>query len=239
MTATPKTLISYIRVSTAQQGRSGLGLEGQRAAIARFAVAQGLTIVAEFVEIETGKGADALDRRPQLAAALAKARQHGKTCQIAVAKLDRLSRDVHFISGLMAHGVAFIVADMPDADAFQLHLFAALAEKDRKVISERTKVALAAAKARGVQLGNPRILEIQAKGSAAGVAKGAAVNRAKADEHAAAILPLIRTLQAEGLGLRKIAAELSARGVASARGGKWGSTQIADILRRAARLTAA
>src|SRR6201994_3574410 len=131
-----RQLVSYIRVSTSQQGRSGLGIEAQRATLARFAETEGFEIIAEMVEIETGKGSDALDRRPQLAAALATARRH--RCSVAVAKLDRLSRDVHFISGLMAHRVPFLVAELgSDVDPFVLHLFAALAEKERALISTR------------------------------------------------------------------------------------------------------
>ena len=149
-----RRIISYIRVSTQKQGRSGLGLEAQRAANAQFASREGFAIAAEFTEVETGKGADALDRRPQLAAALADARR--RKCPIVVAKLDRLSRDVAFISGLMARKVPFIVAELgADVDPFMLHIYAALAEKERRNISIRTKQALAAAKARGVRLGNP------------------------------------------------------------------------------------
>ena len=145
--------IAYYRVSTARQGRSGLGIEAQRAAVARFAEAEGFTLIAEFTEVETGKGADALDRRPQLAAALA-AGKTGK-CPVIVAKLDRLSRDVAFIAGLMAQRVPFIVAELgADADPFMLHLYAALAEKERRLISERTRSALAARKAQGARLGN-------------------------------------------------------------------------------------
>src|SRR5271169_2843826 len=141
---------------TSQQGRSGLGIEAQRNALERFATSEGLELVRVFVEVETGKGADALDRRPQLAAALNEARRQRGS--VAVAKLDRLSRDVHFISGLMAHRVPFVVADLgPDVDPFLLHLYAALAEKERALISKRTKDALAAAKARGQVLGNPRL----------------------------------------------------------------------------------
>src|ERR1700680_1196063 len=151
-----KPVVAYIRVSTSQQGRSGLGIEAQREALARFAKEAGYEIAAEFVEIETGKGSDALDRRPQLAAALAKART--LRCPVAVAKLDRLSRDVHFISGLMAHRVPFLVAELgPDVDPFMIHIYAALAEKERALISQRTLAALKAAKARGGRLGNPRI----------------------------------------------------------------------------------
>ena len=142
--------IAYYRVSTARQGRSGLGIEAQREAVARFAAAEDFELIAEFVEVETGKGSDALDRRPQLAAALATGRQ--KKCPVIVAKLDRLSRDVAFISGLMAQRVPFIVAELGrDADPFMLHLYAALAEKERRLISERTRAALAARKAQGRQ----------------------------------------------------------------------------------------
>jgi DNA invertase Pin-like site-specific DNA recombinase len=126
--------VAYYRVSTQRQGRSGLGIEAQRAAVARFAEAEGMIILQEFTEIETGKGADALDRRPQLNAALALARQ--TKCPVVVAKLDRLSRDVAFIAGLMVQRVPFIVAELgADADPFMLHLYAALAEKERRLIS--------------------------------------------------------------------------------------------------------
>ena len=125
-----ESAIAYLRVSTQRQQRSGLGIEAQRATIARFAETEGLTITGEYVEAETGKGADALDRRPQLAAALAAART--AKCAVVVSKLDRLSRDVAFVSGLMAQRVPFIVAELGrDADPFMLHLYAALAEKER------------------------------------------------------------------------------------------------------------
>jgi len=147
--------IAYYPVSTARQGRSGPGIEAQRAAVLRFAEMEGINLVGERTEIETGKGADALERRPELAAALAEARK--ARCPVLVAKLDRLSRDVHFISGLMAHRVPFIVAEQgADADPFMLRLYAALAEKERGLISARTRVALAVKKAQGVKLGNPR-----------------------------------------------------------------------------------
>ena len=147
--------IAYYRVSTARQGRSGLGIEAQREAVTRFAAAEEFDLIGEFVEVETGKGSDALDRRPQLAAALATGRK--QKCPVIVAKLDRLSRDVAFISGLMAQRVPFIVAELGrDADPFMLHLYAALAEKERRLISERTRAALAARKAQGAKLGNRR-----------------------------------------------------------------------------------
>jgi DNA invertase Pin-like site-specific DNA recombinase len=217
-------IVSYLRVSTSGQGKSGLGLEAQRAAVARFAADEGCEIVAEYVEIESGKGADALSRRPSLAAALADARR--LRCSVVVAKLDRLSRDVHFISGLMAHRVPFIVAELgASADPFLLHLYAALAEKERAMISTRTKVALAEAKAKGTKLGNPRIEAARVKGTAS--------VKAEADRFAANVLPIIAPLKAEGLPLRKIADALNQRGVATARGGRWAATQVADVLRRA------
>src|SRR5215208_1559381 len=142
--------IAYYRVSTKRQQRSGLGLDAQRAAVARFAEAEGMNILGEYVEVETGKGADALDRRPQLAAVLLAAKK--AKCSVLVSKLDRLSRDVAFISGLMAQRVPFIVAELGrDADPFMLHLYAALAEKERRLISERTRAASAAKKANGAQ----------------------------------------------------------------------------------------
>src|SRR5206468_724063 len=145
--------VAYYRVSTKQQHRSGLGIEAQRIAVARFAEAEGLKILTEYVEVETGKGADALDRRPQLAGALSAARS--ARCSVVVSKLDRLSRDVAFVAGLMAQRVPFIVAELGrDADPFMMHLYAALAEKERRLISERTKAALAAKKAAGAALGN-------------------------------------------------------------------------------------
>src|SRR3954453_14274469 len=147
-----KPAVAYIRVSTARQGRSGLGLEAQQAAIQRFCETEGFEIIAERIEVETGKGADALDRRPELAAALAEAKR--RKCPVLVAKLDRLSRDVAFIAGLMSQRVPFIVAELgADADPFMLHIYAALAEKERRLISARTKAALQAAKARGKRLG--------------------------------------------------------------------------------------
>jgi DNA invertase Pin-like site-specific DNA recombinase len=145
-------LVAYYRVSTAGQGRSGLGLEAQRAAVKAFARAENFEIVAEFTEVETGKGADALDRRPQLKAALKAAKK--ARCEVAVAKLDRLSRDVAFIAGLMAQRVPFIVCALGrNVDPFTLHIYAALAEQERRMISQRTIAGLEAAKARGKKLG--------------------------------------------------------------------------------------
>ncbi len=147
-------VVAYHRVSTERQGRSGLGLEAQRERCTAFVAQNGMEIVESFVEIETGKGSDALDRRPQLATALGAARR--LRCQVLVAKLDRLSRDVHFIAGLMVQRVPFLVAELgTDVDPFMLHIYAALAEKERRMISERTRAALQARKKQGAKLGNP------------------------------------------------------------------------------------
>ena len=187
-------LVAYYRVSTQKQGRSGLGLEAQRAAVATFAKAEGFKIVTAFTEIETGKGSDALDKRPQLNAALAAAKQ--ADCPVAVAKLDRLSRDVAFIAGLMAQKVPFIACELGvDTDPFMLHLFAALAEKERRMISQRTKEALQAAKARGVVLGNQ---------------KQADAMKAAARARAADLEPFLRAHA--DLSDRAVAAELAKQG---------------------------
>jgi DNA invertase Pin-like site-specific DNA recombinase len=220
-----RRLVGYVRVSTSQQGRSGLGIEAQQEALARFAVAEGFELVRTFIEVETGKGADALDRRPELAAALSEARR--LRCSVAVAKLDRLSRDVHFISGLMAHRVPFVVAELgTDVDPFILHLFAALAEKERALISTRTKAALAAAKARGVILGGPKLAQAR-KTAIASV-------RAAADHHAANVLPVIRDIQRSGAtSLHAIADALNARGITTPRGGAWYAKSVSNVLARA------
>jgi len=219
-------VVSYLRVSTSRQGRSGLGIDSQRETVARFVSANGLTLTGECVEIETGKGADALDRRPVLAAALTQARK--ARASILVAKLDRLSRDVAFIAGLMAQRVPFIVADLGmDADPFMLHIYAALAQKERAMIGERTRLALAAAKARGVVLGNrTNLAEAQAK--------GAATNRATFDAFAFAVSPTIREIQAGGTrSARAIALCLSARGIRTLSDGPWNGRMVRSILRRA------
>ena len=222
-----RQIISYIRVSTGKQGKSGLGIEAQREAIARFAAAEGREVLAEFVEVETGKGADALDdRRPKLAEALAKARK--AKAPVVVAKLCRLSRDVAFISGLMDKRVPFIVTELgADADPFMLHLYAALAQKERALIAERTKAALAQKKAQGAVLGNRTNLpDAQAKGVAA--------NREAADAFAANVLPIVRQIQAAGATtFRAIAEALNDRGVRTARGGAWHDSTVRNLLVRA------
>jgi DNA invertase Pin-like site-specific DNA recombinase len=210
-----KPAIAYTRVSTTQQGRSGLGLEAQQAALARFAEAEGFDLVETFQEVETGKGSDALDKRPQLAAALALAKQH--QAPIIVAKLDRLSRDVHYISGLMAQRVPFIVAELgADTDPFLLHIYAALAEKERRLISQRTRDALAAKKAQGVKLG----------GLNAGVIRARDAAKARAE----ALRPILAELST--MSARAIAAELNRRGVPTPNGRPWHATTVIRVQRR-------
>ena len=233
MSATVRHFVAYMRVSTEGQGRSGLGLEGQREAITRFCEGEGIRVAAAYVEVETGKGADALERRPQLRAALAHAKRLG--CSVVVAKLDRLSRDVAFISGLMAQRVPFVVCELgPNVDPFLLHIYAALAEKERSLISTRTKAALAAAKARGVKLGGDRGYR---PASAPDASLGGAAVREQADQRAnglMATLEDVRTALGADASLQGIARELNARGVETARGGTWTATAVKRVLARAA-----
>jgi DNA invertase Pin-like site-specific DNA recombinase len=217
--------VAYYRVSTKQQHRSGLGIEAQRAAVTRFAEAEGTTIIGEYVEAETGKGDDALERRPRLAAALAAARL--AKCPVLVSKLDRLSRDVAFISGLMAQRVPFIVAELGrDADPFMLHLYAALAEKERRLISDRTKAALAVRKANGGQLGNPRNLAEAGR-------LGRSVQTIVADEFTANVLPVIDALRNGGAHtLEAISCGLNRQGIRTARGKRWHASSVMNLLAR-------
>jgi DNA invertase Pin-like site-specific DNA recombinase len=210
-----RPIIAYVRVSTQKQCTTGLGLEAQRQAIRRFAEAEGRRVVETFTEIETGKGADALDRRPQLAAAIKAARK--VKCPVVVSKLDRLSRDVHFISGLMRERVPFIVTELgADTDPFMLHIYAALAEKERRLISERTKASLAAAKARGVKLGG------------ANMQSELAANEAR--ERAKQLRPLFGELA--DLSARKIADELNRRGIDTPNGKKWHAATVIRVRER-------
>ena len=222
-----RNAVGYVRVSTQKQGRSGLGLDAQREAISRFAEAEGFAIVEWFTEVETGKGSDALDRRPVLASALSKARK--LKAPVLVSKLDRLSRDVAFIAGLMASRVPFVVTELgADADPFMLHVYAALAEKERALISTRTRDPLQAKKAAGVKLGNPTNLDEAGK-------LGCAAQARTADGFAANVLPLVRSIKASGVtSLRAIADTLNARGVKTARGGEWAAMTVSRVLERTA-----
>lgn len=225
-------IVTYLRVSSASQGRSGLGLEAQREAITSFAQAEGLEVAGEYVEVESAKGHDALDRRPQLAAAMDHASLLG--CPVAVAKLDRLSRDVAFISGLMARRVPFLVAELgADTDPFLLHLYAALAEKERRLISERTRAALAAARARGQRLGNPNgAAALQRAGKGNGAAVGAL--KLSADAYAAKLRPVIEDLRGRGVSsLTGLARALNAEAIPTPRNGsEWNATGVRNLLAR-------
>ena len=219
-------LVAYYRVSTQKQGRSGLGMEAQQASVRAFAASNGFSIIGEFSETETGKGADALERRPELKAALATARKTGAS--VCVAKLCRLSRDVHFISGLMVHRVPFVVAELgADVDPFMLHIHAAVAEKERALIARRTRDALQAKKARGEELGSAQIEQVAVIGRATVMANASA--------RAANVLPIVRTVQASGITtLAGIAGVLNARGIATPRGGQWYASSVKNLLARSA-----
>lgn len=220
--------IGYVRVSTTSQGRSGLGLEAQRAAIARFAEAEGLDVKQVYEEIETGSGADALERRPQLAAALKTARK--AKSPVLVAKLDRLSRDVHFVSGLMSHRVEFIVCELGrQSDPFVLHLYAALAEKERGMISARTKAGLAAAKARGTKLGMSARKKSEVRQIAA---SGAKANQVAAVERTESLRWAVESALNNGASLRKASELLNERNIASPGGGRWHAPSLLKAARR-------
>jgi DNA invertase Pin-like site-specific DNA recombinase len=215
--------VTYLRVSTDRQGKSGLGLEAQRKAVADYVAGKG-EILAEFVEIESGKKND----RPQLARALAEAKRAGAV--ILIAKLDRLARNVAFIANLLEAGVEIAAADMPQANRFLLHVMAAVAEHEAQAISDRTRAALAAAKARGVALGwsIPSRQEEQRKAAR----KGAEANARAADQHAANVLPVVHQIAEGGASLRQLAEELNARGIKTARGGLWHAATVRNLLSR-------
>ncbi len=222
-------IVAYLRVSTARQGASGLGLEAQRASVQGFAAAGGHTIVAELVEVESGGKAD----RPQLAAALATCRLHRAT--LVIAKLDRLARNVAFIANLMDGGVDFVACDMPHANRLTLHLLAAIAEHEREMISQRTKAALAAAKARGVRLGNPRGAE-HLKWSCKKAAEASATKRrAKAHDHDHVVASMIEELAAAGMNnASTVTRHLNSRGILSPTGKAWSRGQTRIMMSRLA-----
>jgi len=222
------TAVAYVRVSTAAQGRSGLGLEAQRAAIKDFADREGIDVLDWFTEAESGAGSDALEKRPQLAAAIAAAGK--RRAAVLVARLDRLSRDVHFISGLMAHRVEFIVTSLGrQADPFILHLYAALAQKERALISERTKAGLQAAKRRGQKLGTGAKSKSEIKALAAA---GAAANRVAALQRLSGLKLHLADSLAGGRSMRAAADWLNERGVASPGVAKWHAPSVLKAARR-------
>jgi DNA invertase Pin-like site-specific DNA recombinase len=220
---TPHTgkFVAYYRVSTQRQGRSGLGLEAQQTAVRDYLNGGDWRLVAELTEVESGRHSD----RPKLAEALKLCRLHGAT--LVVAKLDRLSRNVAFLSNLMESNVDFHAVDFPQANRLTIHILAAVAEHEAKMISERTKVALAAAKARGVKLGGDRGATISPKMSKAG--RAAIQKRVQA--RAADLAPIIKDLQAGGATtLQALADGLNERGIPAARGGQWSTPQVMRVL---------
>ncbi|HYV36910.1 MAG TPA: recombinase family protein [Gemmataceae bacterium] len=226
-------IIAYYRVSTKQQGESGLGLEAQEAAVQSYAKQGGARIKASYVEVESGKLAD----RPELAKALAHARR--SKAALVVAKLDRLSRNVAFLSSVMESGCEFAAADMPSANRFMLHVMAAVAEHEAKAISDRTKAALAAAKARGTLLGSSRPGHWDGKEEArlAGLEKARGVSGKVRHESAAHaytdLQPTVAALKSEGLSLRAIAERLNTDGHTTRRGRPWNPVQVARVLEMA------
>lgn len=213
--------VAYYRVSTQQQGRSGLGLEAQRTAVETYLNGGRWTLIEQFTEVETGKGADALDRRPQLRAALALCKKRKAT--LVIAKLDRLARNVHFVSGLIESGVEFVAADMPQANKTMIQMYAVMSEWERDAISKRTKDALAAAKARGVQLGRTGPTNVK---------KMNEQRHADAQARADNLRATLRGLQEHGLPQREIAAELNRLGIKAPRGGDWHLRTVQRVLAR-------
>jgi len=215
-----RCFVAYYRVSTQEQGRSGLGLDAQRQAVTQYLAGGSWELVGEYTDIESGKR----DDRPELLRAIAHARRSRST--LVIAKLDRLSRKVSFVSSLMESGVKFVAADNPSANELTIHILAAVAQAERKAIGERTRAALAAAKKRGQKLGNPRIE----------LARTSALDSlsARARHFAETTLPTIRHLQSCGCKtLSSVADALNARAVPAARGGTWTATAVRRVLSRA------
>jgi DNA invertase Pin-like site-specific DNA recombinase len=215
--------VSYLRVSTDKQGASGLGLEAQRAALQVHVSGRG-EMLAEFLEVESGKD----NGRPELQRALQEAKRKGAV--LVIAKLDRLARNVAFVSALLEAGVEIEAADLPHANRFVMHIMAAVAEEEARAISARTKAALQAAKARGVALGahNPAVK----KGLEAGQARSIAARKGKADVHAATVAPILEAFLRKGLSLRQMAEELNSRNIPTARGGQWHAATVRNALSR-------
>lgn len=221
----PTYAVAYFRVSTAEQGVSGLGMEAQQSAVKAFAETRGWRVIAEFSDIASGK----TDNRPGFKAALAECRRMGAF--LVAAKLDRITRRVHTLSALLEDGIRPRTADMPDADDMMLRVYAAMVQRERELISDRTKVALKAAKARGTKLGGDRGY----RGGMPPDAALAAVARVeKANQAACRLMPIVTELQVAGAtSLRQIAAGLNAQGLTTRRGKTWDATAVARVLARA------
>lgn len=223
-----RKIVSYLRVSTDRQGRSGLGLDGQRAAVEAYCRRTGAFIAREYVEVESGRH----DDRPKLSEALAFARRAKAT--LLVAKLDRLSRSVRFIATVLDSGVQFAAVDLPEANRLVLHILAAVAEAEAKAISDRTRAALYAAKKRGVRLGthNPRVPRLNQNARLKGSKLGAAACRQRAVEAYADLVPAIVELRDQGLSLRAIATHLNEEGHATRLQTPWSLVQVRRVLSR-------
>lgn len=220
----PRRFVAYYRVSTARQGRSGLGLDAQRRMVTDFLNGGSWELVGEFTEVESGKRSD----RPQLAAAIAACKKEKAT--LVIAKLDRLARNVHFVSGLMESGVDFVAVDMPEANRLTIHILAAVAEHEREMISRRTKDALAAAKERGRRLGFAN--ERRRDGEKARQ-RSLQVRKQKAAQFAANVRPIIEAIRQSGVtSLRGIAGALNARGIRAPRGGEWSAASVRHVLQQ-------
>jgi DNA invertase Pin-like site-specific DNA recombinase len=213
--------IAYHRVSTQKQGASGLGLEAQQVAVASYLNGGAWELIEEFKEVETGKGADALAKRPQLRAALAACRKHGAV--LIIAKLDRLARNVHFVSGLMESKVKFVACDLPEANELTLHIMAAFAEHEAKRISQRTKDALAVAKRRGVVLG---------KSGAANLRSNIEERQSAANAFAEKLRPTFESMKERHLPQRGMVVELNSIGVPAPKGGAWQLAQVQRVFVR-------
>jgi DNA invertase Pin-like site-specific DNA recombinase len=218
--------VAYYRVSTDKQGRSGLGMEAQQTAVEALCRVRGWELIAPpFQEVESGKR----DDRPELLKAIERCRQTGAT--LVVAKLDRLSRNVAFLATLQDSGIKFVAADMPEANELTVHIMAAVAQAERKMISQRTKDALAAVKARGTRLGNPN--GVASFKGMPGSAAGVAASKLKADEHAWLLWPVIERLKAEGhTSLGSLSKQLNEEGMRTPRGGKWHASSVRNLLSR-------
>ena len=225
MPTTKGRFVAYYRVSTAQQDQSGLGLEAQRKTVLDYLNGGRWDLITSFTEVESGKRAD----RPELARALVACRLHRAT--LLIAKIDRLSRDAAFLLNLRDAGVDFVAADMPDANRMTVGIMAIIAEHERDAISIRTRQALAAAKARGRQLGSPG--NLSTAGAVRGRILGAAAVAARTVKRQADLNPVIRTIMAEGrTSLHQIAAGLNERQVPASRGGAWTAVQVSRVLAR-------
>ncbi len=216
-----RRFVAYYRVSTLKQGQSGLGLEAQQAAVSAYLHGGASALVGEFTETETGKGANALETRPQLRAALDACTKHKAT--LIIAKLDRLARNVHFVTGLLETGCDFVAADMPHANKVMIQMHAVMSEWERDQISARTKSALTAAKARGVVLGATGRTNLKQNQEARKDAANAFAER---------LSGVLRGFQSTGMTQRQMVAQLNSLGITAAQGGQWSLAQLQRVLKR-------